>query len=217
MIVNLLFGLPNSRPGGLVLTVLFFVGAAVCAVAAGFAYGALCLVFPRASVPFQGMAALLRGVPLLLMLFFLVQTSTLPVALVGLVALILYSSSYVGEILRSFLVSYPKPVAQQAQVMGMGPLREWVQLRVPWVLASALEALGTHWISLLKDTGALVVLGIGELTTVARVLSERASIGNWQLILATAALLYLAATVALIRILELVKARYLLAGGAAST
>jgi ABC-type amino acid transport system permease subunit len=69
----------------------------------------------------------------------------------------------------------------------------------------------------LKDTGALTVLGIGELTTVAKVLSERASIGHWQLILATAALLYLCATVTLIQTLELVKARYSLVGGAAST
>jgi ABC-type amino acid transport system permease subunit len=60
------------------------------------------------------------------------------------------------------------------------------------------------------------VLGIGELTTVARVLSERASISDWQVVLGTAALLYLGATVTLTRILELLRTRYSL-GGAVST
>jgi ABC-type amino acid transport system permease subunit len=206
MIVNLLLGLPGSRPGGLVLTVLFFIGAGLLAVGAGLIYGALCQAFPRASVPLQGATALLRGIPLLLLLFFLVQTSALPVAAVGLVALLLYSFSYVGEILRSFLVSYPKALAQQAQVMGVEPVREWLQLRVPWVLASGLEALGTHWISLLKDTGALVVLGIGELTSVAKVLSETtASYDRWITVLAAAAGVYLAATFSLIHALHRVR------------
>jgi ABC-type amino acid transport system permease subunit len=54
-------------------------------------------------------------------------------------------------------------------------------------------------VSLLKDTGALVVLGIGELTTVAKILGEVATtLEDWALVLATASALYLAATMALI-------------------
>jgi hypothetical protein len=48
------------------------------------------------------------------------------------------------------------------------------------------------------------------------VLSERASISDWQVVLGTAALLYLGATVTLTRILELLRTRYSL-GGAVST
>jgi polar amino acid transport system permease protein len=206
MIVNLLFGLPNARPGGLVLTVLFFVAAAVVAMLAGFAYGALCVVLPRASLPLQGAGAVLRGVPLLLLMFLLAQTSGLPVAAAGLLALILYSFAYVGEVMRSFLGSYPASLANQARIMGVGRIREWLQLRVPWTLGSALDALGTHWISLLKDTGALVVLGIAELTSVAKVLSETtASYDRWVLVLAAAACVYLVATVLLIQVLRVVR------------
>jgi ABC-type amino acid transport system permease subunit len=80
-------------------------------------------------------------------------------------------------------------------------------LRIPWTLRRSLDALGTHWISLLKDTGALTVLGIGELTTVARLLSERTGSTQWMVILVTAAALYLVTVVALIRILALAKTR----------
>jgi ABC-type amino acid transport system permease subunit len=206
MILNLLFGLPNSRPGGLLLTVLFFLGAGLVAMLAGFAYGALCVVLPRASVPLQGASAVLRGVPLLLLMFLLAQASGLPVGAAGLLALILYSFAYVGEIIRSFLGAYPVSLANQARIMGLGPVREWLQLRAPWTLGSALDALGTHWISLLKDTGALVVLGIAELTSVAKVLSETtASYDRWVLVLAGAAGVYLVATLLLIQGLRVVR------------
>ena len=206
MIVNLLFGLPNARPGGLALTVLFFLAAALVAMVVGFAYGAVCVVLPRASLPLQGASALLRGVPLLLLMFLLAQATGIPVAVAGLLALVLYSFAYVGEIIRSFLASYPVSLANQARIMGLGPVREWLQLRLPWTLGSALDALGTHWISLLKDTGALVVLGIGELTSVAKVLSETtASYDRWVLILSVAAGVYLLATLLLIRGLGVVR------------
>jgi ABC-type amino acid transport system permease subunit len=208
MILNLLLGLPNDRPGGILLTVIVFIAAASGAVVAGFLYAAVCVWFPRASLILQAASALLRGVPLLLLLFFIAQTSALRAALAGLLALILYSFSHVSEILRSFLASYPAQFVQQARAMGVGPVREWLQLRVSWTLGRSLGALGTHWISLLKDTGALVILGVGELTSVAKILSETtASYDRWITVLMTAAGVYLIATLALIHGLQVLKNR----------
>jgi ABC-type amino acid transport system permease subunit len=144
-------------------------------------------------------------VPLILLLFFLVQTTGMALPVAGFLALLLYSLSHVGETLRSFLSGYPLKLREQARLMGIGWLHECAGLRLPWALRHSLDALGTHWISLLKDTGALAVVGIGELTAVARVLSDRADFSDWQLILATAAALYLGSTVGLIWLLELLK------------
>jgi ABC-type amino acid transport system permease subunit len=208
MILNLLIGLPNDRPGGILLTVIVFIAAASGAVVAGFLYAAVCVWLPRASLVLQAGGAVLRGVPLLLLLFFIAQTSALRVALAGLLALILYSFSHVSEILRSFLASYPAQFAEQARAMGVGPVREWLQLRVTWTLGRSLGALGTHWISLLKDTGALVIIGVGELTSVAKVLSETtASYDRWITVLVTAAGVYLIATLALIHGLRMLQNR----------
>jgi len=69
-------------------------------------------------------------------------------------------------------------------------------------------ALGTHWVSLLKDTGALTVLGIGELTTVARLLSERTNTSGWLLVLLAAAAIYLATIAALTRTLSYLTNRF---------
>lgn len=213
MVEQLLIGLPNDRPGGLALTVPVFVLAAGGAVVLGLAYAAACVALPRASLPLQAGAAALRGVPVLLLVFFAAQLTALPVVAAGLVALVLYSLAHVGEILRSFLAAYPSDCAEQARAMGIGPVREWLHLRAPRTLGYALYALATHWISLLKDTGALIVLGIGELTTVAKVLSESdPSFDRWATVLGAAAGIYLATTLGLIQLINLVRRRPFAAG-----
>ena len=212
MITNLLIGLPGQRPGGLVLTIIVAVGSAVCAVVLGMAYASVCVMAPRASLLLQSVLALLRGIPLILLIFALAQTSSVSLPVAGFIGLVLYSLCHVGETLRSFLAAHPRALDDQARLLGLGALRRLLTLRLPWTFRRSLDALATHWISLLKDTGALVVLGVGELTTVTKVLSETGSLRDWQLVLLTAGLLYLATAVLLIGFLRWVKTRYLLEG-----
>jgi polar amino acid transport system permease protein len=208
MIENLLLGLPGERPGGLVLTILYAVAAGWGALVLGLVYATIGVMMPRASLPLQAASAFLRGIPLLLLIFLLAQLSSLTVGVAGLVALLIYSFAHVGEVLRSFLASYPVNLSDQARVMGINPVREWLGLRIPWTLRHAWGAVGTHWVSLLKDTGAVVVLGIGELTTVAKALSETpASANHWVTVLVSAAALYLAATLTLIQLLKSMERR----------
>jgi ABC-type amino acid transport system permease subunit len=206
VIENLLLGLPGDRPGGIMLTVVAAVVAGWLALLVGFLYATVCVKLPRASLPLQASSAFIRGVPLLLLIFFLAQMVPAASLVAGLAGLALYSFSHVGEILRSFLGAYPKHLSEQARVTGVGPVEELFRLRVPWTFGRSLDAIGTHWVSLFKDTGALVVLGVGELTTVAKVLSEGPEgFDRWAQILAWAGGLYLVATLSLIGGLRLVR------------
>jgi ABC-type amino acid transport system permease subunit len=208
MVVNLLFGLPGDRPGGLVLTIFVAVVSGGSAILLGFAYATIGVIWKRASLALQAASAFLRGIPILLLVFLTAHLSGLTPADAGLIALSLYSFAHVGEILRSFLAAYPSHLADQARVMGILPIWEWLSMRIPWTLRHAWAAVSTHWISLLKDTGALVVLGVGELTTVAKALGETpANYNQWGLIFTLAAALYLAATFVLIRILRILERR----------
>lgn len=203
MIVDLLIGLPAQRPGGAVLTIFIAVGSGAAALVLGAVYATVCVSAPRLSLGLQAALAVLRGIPLLLMVFALAQLTTIPLTLSGFVALMLYSLCHVGETLRGFLAAYPRALRDQARFLGYGPVREWAWLRMPWTLRTSLDALATHWISLLKDTGTLTVLGIGELTTVARALSESASVSDWELIILTAGIVYLSVVILLIQSLRL--------------
>lgn len=208
MIEYLLFGLPGERPGGLVLTLLYSIAAGAGALVIGFAYAGICVRFPRASLPLQSSTAFVRGVPLLLLVFFMAEGVAVSLSVAALIALLLYSVVYVGEILRSFLAAYPENLTEQARVLGMHPIWEWLRMRLPWTFSKSLGALATHWVSLLKDSGALVVLSIGELTTVTKMLSESSPAPHaWLTIIATAGALYLAATLCLIGGLTLLKRR----------
>ena len=200
MVVNLLIGLPGDRPGGLFLSILYFVAAGGAALLAGYVYGALAVALPRVSLLLQGTTAVLRGIPLLLLVFLFAHVPGFSLATAGFLALLVYSFAYVGEVLRSFVLAYPASAAEQGRLMGLTLFQDWMRLRVPWTLWRAFPSLLTHWVSLLKDTGALVVLGIGELTTVAKILGEVATtLEDWAFVLVSASALYLAATMALIK------------------
>lgn len=198
MIENLLIGFPGQRPGGLLLSVLLTAVALGAAVALGYAYALICVAFPRAGIPLQVALSAMRGVPLLLLVFFVVQSTVLLLSVAGTVALMLYSLTHVGEILRSYVAAYPRAQTDQGTVLGMGALQRELRLRGPWTLLRSFEAIGTHAVSLLKDTGALTIVGIGELTTIARSMGADASFGRWALVLGTAAALYLATTLLLV-------------------
>jgi polar amino acid transport system permease protein len=208
VILNLLIGLPDQRPGGLLLSVVAAVLAGGCAVMVGTLYATVCVAAPNLTLVVQGGLALLRGIPVLLLVFVLAQTTILPLVASGFVALFLYSLSHVGEALRSYLATYPPILREQAKLLGISAWREWLTLRIPWTVRRSLDALGTHWISLLKDTGALTVLGIGELTTVARLLGERTDTRGWLFVLLVAAAMYLTAVLALSRALSFLTTRY---------
>ena len=182
---------------------MLFAASAVGAVGLGYLYAAVNVAFPRAALLLQCATAVVRGIPLLLLAFLLVNLPTLSALGAGVLALVLYSFSHVSEVLRGFLAAYPATLGEQTRVMAVGPLHDWFGLRLQWTVRQALPALLTHWVSLLKDTGALVVLGIGELTTVVKLLGESSrDLGEWAFVLGAGALLYLAATFTLIYVVE---------------
>lgn len=215
MIENLLIGLPYDRPGGLILSLIYFVGASGAAILLGFVYCYVCTSFRAVGWVLQVLSTIVRGVPLLLLVFLFAHIPNISTAMAGLSALILYSLTHTGEILRGFMSSYPEYMDAQARVIGLGHFSEWVTVRIPWVVSKSLPALLTHWISLLKDSGALIVISIGELTTVAKSLSESsAQFHVWASILLMTATIYFVTTLILIKVVNYVGNRFLFKGHA---
>ena len=91
MVLNLLIGLPGDRPGGLLLSLVYFFASAAAALALGFVYAVICVALPRASLLLQAASAVLRGVPLILLVFLFANVSWFAAAVAGLVGLTLYS------------------------------------------------------------------------------------------------------------------------------
>ncbi len=176
LLPTLLVGFPGQRPGGLVLSVVL----AAIAIALGFVValiiGAMRVAGWRAT---RWLAAAyveaFRGLPLLLLLFLIHQFiggqrfgldfSPLTSALI---ALTLYTSAYQAEIVRAGLAAVPQELADSARLMGAKPWQIFFLVRLRYALRVMLPAFTGQAISLFKDSSVVVVLGVGELMTVAR-------------------------------------------------
>jgi His/Glu/Gln/Arg/opine family amino acid ABC transporter permease subunit len=172
----LLFGFPGQRPGGLALSLLI----SVVALGAGFGV-ALVVGTARLSGPAWVRQAarvyvnVFRGLPLLLLLLLIHQfvggarfgldfspmTSTL-------IALTLYASAYQAEIVRAGLEAVPPQLMDSARLMGAGPWQRFIFVRLRYALQTMLPAFTGQAITLFKDSSVVLVLGVGDLMTVAR-------------------------------------------------
>lgn len=179
---NLLIGFPNHRPGGLLLTIIL----AIVSIGVGFALAvplgaALDGPSRAARVLARGYVSLVRGVPLVLLLLIIHQV--LGVNILGLdlfgaqttsmisafVTLILFASSYQADIVASGLRGVPPGLIEDARVLGASRRRAFFTTQLPYALRVVRPGLVSQAISLFKDTSVVVVLGVADLTTTARI------------------------------------------------
>lgn len=172
----LLIGFPGQRPGGLLLSLIL----AVVALIIGF-----CLAMPISSAeranwrlvrwPAIAYVEVLRGLPLILLLVLVHQglggvrfglhwsprTSAL-------VALTLYTSAYQAEILRAGAAKVPLELVESARLMGARSGQVYLLIKLRYIVRIMLPALSGQAISLFKDTSVVVVIGVAEVMTIAR-------------------------------------------------
>ncbi len=173
---NLLIGFPGQRPGGFLLTILI----TVLAVGLGFLL-ALCVGSAGAS-PFRparmfatAYINIFRGLPLILLVLIVHQfvggrrfgLSFTPIVS-AVIALTLYFSAYMGAVLQAGLNIVPQTIVDSSRMMGASPLQCFIGVRLRYSLRAMFPAIINETITLFKDSSVLLVLGVGELMTVAR-------------------------------------------------
>lgn len=176
LLPNLLFGFPGQRPGGLTLSVLM----AALSLAIGFGL-AITLGLGRGAPwrPVRWAATayveVVRGLPLLLLLLLVHHfvggrrfgMDLRPMAS-AVVALTLYAAAYQAEVVRAGLAAVPAELVETARLMGAGRWQVLIRVRLRHALQVMLPAFTGQAVTLFKDSSVVVVLGVGELMTVAR-------------------------------------------------
>lgn len=164
--------------GGLLLTLFVAIGGIVLS----FPFGVLLALGRRSSFPAVraacvGYIELIRGVPLITLLFIgaLVLGFFLPPALPrpglvmrALIAVVLFSSAYIAEIVRGGLQSVPRGQTEAAMAIGLSPVKTTFRIVLPQALRNVIPALVGQFISLFKDTSLLQALSLLEIFGVAR-------------------------------------------------
>lgn len=168
----LLLGTPEQW-GGLPLTLLLFVASWALSWPLGVSL-ALARQSRRGWLCWPAIALIetVRGVPLVGLLFaaaFLLPLWWPSGEAPGLVwraglALTLFSSAYLAEIVRGGLQAVPQEQTEAAATLGLGWWGTQQRIVLPQALRTVLPALTGHAIGLLKDTSLVMVIGLHELT-----------------------------------------------------
>jgi general L-amino acid transport system permease protein len=174
-----IFGLPfveQSLWGGLPLTLVL----AVVALTFAFPFGVLLALGRRSALPVihalsVGFIELIRGVPLVTVLFmasvmfplFLPEGMDIDRLLRALVALTLFCSAYIAEVVRAGLQGLPRGQYEAADALG---LSFWAKTRLivlPQALRIVIPPLVGICISTFKNTSLVLVVGLFDLLTTA--------------------------------------------------
>jgi general L-amino acid transport system permease protein len=190
LLVGGIFGLPyvdTSLWGGLTLDIVItFVTAS-----AAFPLGVLLALGRRSEAPIIRMLAtgyieLWRGVPLLTVLFmatimlplFLPKGMSVDNLLRVIVAMALFNSAYMAEVVRGGLQGVPRGQVEGAQSLGM----KWWQYQITIILPQAFRlvvpSLTNTVVDLFKDTTLVTIIGLSDLFgSVSRALNDSAWLG----------------------------------------
>jgi general L-amino acid transport system permease protein len=169
--------------GGLLLTAALAAGGIVLS----FPLGVLLALGRRSSLPAVrvvcvGYIELIRGVPLITLLFmsffligfFLPAGTAAPSTQTrGLVAIILFTAAYVAEIVRGGLQAVPKGQVEAAQALGLSTVATTRLIVLPQALRVVIPALVGQFISLFKDTSLVFIIGLTDLLAVASIVTQQ--------------------------------------------
>jgi polar amino acid transport system permease protein len=116
---------------------------------------------------------LIRGTPLLVQIYVLfyivadaVQLENRAVA--GVLILSVFSGAYLAEVFRAGIESVGRSQLESAQAIGLTRAQTYRHVILPQALRSVLPSLAGQFVSLIKDSSLLSVIGLNEFTQSAR-------------------------------------------------
>ena len=163
--------------GGLTLTLfLSFFG-----IAASYPLGILLALGRRSSMPIVKVLSicyieLVRGVPLISILFissvmfplFLPEGVTINKVLRAQVAIILFSSAYMAEVVRGGLQAIPQGQYEAADSLGLGYAKTMGLVILPQALKIVIPPTVNTFVGLFKDTSLVSIIALSDLTFTAK-------------------------------------------------
>jgi polar amino acid transport system permease protein len=83
------------------------------------------------------------------------------------VALVLYESAYLGEVIRAGITALPKGQSEAASALGFSRGRSMRLIVLPQALYNSLPAMISQFVSIIKETSLGFVIGVQEFTYAA--------------------------------------------------
>ena len=109
----------------------------------------------------------IRGTPAmvqLLIMYFVIMATTTNKLLVAMLTFGINSGAYVAEIIRSGIMSIDKGQMEAGRSLGLSYVTTMWQIIIPQAIKNILPALGNEFITLLKETSIVNVVGMVDIT-----------------------------------------------------
>jgi polar amino acid transport system permease protein len=174
---------PHGPLGGVALTLYLAVASCVLSFLGGLVLGLLS-VSPNRLVRSATLTVVnaVRGIPLLMVIFwmyFLLPAligHTVPESRTVIMALTLFTSAYMAEIVRAGIEGIPPGQTEAAISTGLRPWQAMFYIVLPQGLRNMVPSFVNQFVSLIKDTSLAFIVGVSELTHVATQINNRSMI-----------------------------------------
>jgi glutamate transport system permease protein len=104
-----------------------------------------------------------RGMPVLLMMLFILLVLSTGSYWAGVWALGVYNGALIGEILRAGITSLPRGQREAGLAIGLTPVATWLRIEFPQAFRQMLPIIIAQLVVLLKDTALAYIVGYSEL------------------------------------------------------
>lgn len=121
----------------------------------------------------------IRGVPLLMLIFWfyflapVVLGKSLPEFQCALVAFIVFTGAYIGEIVKAGVIALPRGQMEAARGTGLSHVQAMRYVILPQALRNMIPSFVNQFVSLTKDTSLAYIIGVNELTRTATQVNNR--------------------------------------------
>lgn len=171
---------PNGPLGGLALTLWLAVASVVLSLIGGLVLGLMSLS-KRAWIRLPSFVVIqvLRGVPLLMVIFWMyflmpaVFGKGFPEATTVILALSLFTSAYMSQIVRAGIESIAKGQWEAGASSGLTENQVMLFIVLPQALRNMIPSFVNQFVSLIKDTSLAFIVGVSELSHVATQINNR--------------------------------------------
>jgi len=187
---------PKGPLGGLAMSILMALGGIFGAFWLGLIVG-VCRLSKRAwlRLPALIYIEIIRGTPLLMVIFWfyflapVIFGKSLPDWQSAIIALIVFTSAYIAEIVRAGVLSLPKGQTEAARGSGLSHFQTMVHVILPQALFNMIPSFVNQFVSLTKDTSLAYIIGVTELTKTATQVNSRTLKAPFEIFI-TVAVLY---------------------------
>ncbi len=118
---------------------------------------------PLIRVPVTVLLEFFRGMPVLLMMLFILLVASTGAFWAVVIALVIYNGSILGEALRAGMLSLGKGQREAGLSIGLTPIRTRVLIELPQAFTQMMPIIMAQLVVLLKDTSLGYIVGYQEL------------------------------------------------------